>query len=165
MNAIEEDTDVDKKAFQAPWDLFKLAQRLDPENEEAACHLDNIKRIGRTQKYDNIRSEDAGVKRPNHPEPIDVLIVGAGCSGVGVAIMLTRVFGLDPQRVLLVERGDKVGDTFRKWPREMRFISPSFNQQGWTNCSRFANPHQPILKQPHLQSALVIGSCRSALSA
>ena len=26
------------------------------------------------------------------------------------------------------------------------------------NCSRFANPHQPILKQPPLRSALVIGS-------
>ena len=33
------------------------------------------------------------------------------------------------------------------------------------NCSRFANPHQPILKQPLLRSALVIGSCRSVLSA
>ena len=33
------------------------------------------------------------------------------------------------------------------------------------NCSRFANPHQPILKQPPLRSALVIGSWRSVLSA
>ena len=33
------------------------------------------------------------------------------------------------------------------------------------NCSRFANPHQPILKQPPLRSALVIGSCWSVLSA
>ena len=46
--------------------------------------------------------------------------------------MLTQEFGLDPKRVLLVERGEGVGETFRQWPREMRFISPSFNQQGWT---------------------------------
>ena len=46
--------------------------------------------------------------------------------------MLTNTFGLDPERVLLVERGNAVGETFRRWPKEMRFISPSFNQQGWT---------------------------------
>ena len=26
-----------------------------------------------------------------------------------------------------------MGESFRQWPKEMRFISPSFNQQGWTN--------------------------------
>ena len=25
-----------------------------------------------------------------------------------------------------------MGESFRQWPAEMRFISPSFNQQGWT---------------------------------
>ena len=40
---------------------------------------------------------------------------------------------MDRERVLLVERGNKVGETFRQWPKEMRFISPSFNQQGWTD--------------------------------
>ena len=34
--------------------------------------------------------------------------------------------------MLLVERGRGVGESFRLWPKEMRFISPSFNQQGWT---------------------------------
>lgn len=62
----------------------------------------------------------------------DVIVVGAGCAGVGTATMLTRTFGLDNSKVLLVEQGEKVGDSFRKWPEEMRFISPSFNQQGWT---------------------------------
>ena len=47
--------------------------------------------------------------------------------------MLTRTFGLETSRVLLIERGEGVGDTFRRWPAEMRFISPSFNQQGWTS--------------------------------
>ena len=62
----------------------------------------------------------------------DVVVVGAGAAGVGVALMLTGVFGLDAGRVLLVERGGAVGETFRRWPKEMRFISPSFNSQGWT---------------------------------
>merc|ERR1740138_117896 len=63
---------------------------------------------------------------------LDVIIVGAGAAGVGCAMMLTKTFGLDSSRVLLIERGEEVGDTFRRWPEEMRFISPSFNQQGWT---------------------------------
>ena len=65
----------------------------------------------------------------------DVIIVGAGCSGIGTALMLTDpdFFGLDKSRVLLLERGSKVGESFRRWPEEMRFISPSFNQQGWTD--------------------------------
>merc|ERR1712032_1780971 len=62
----------------------------------------------------------------------DVLIIGAGASGVGVAAMLTETFGVDKSRVMLLERGT-VGQSFRKWPAETRFISPSFNQQGWTN--------------------------------
>ena len=66
-------------------------------------------------------------------ESVDVLVVGAGASGVGCGLMLTRVFGLSNKSVMLVERGDKVGTSFRQWPKEMAFISPSFNQQGWTN--------------------------------
>ena len=62
-----------------------------------------------------------------------MIIVGAGAAGVGCALMLTKTFGLEPSRVLLIERGEAVGDTFRRWPAEMRFISPSFNQQGWTS--------------------------------
>ena len=64
---------------------------------------------------------------------LDVIIVGAGAAGVGCALMLTKTFGLDASRVLLIERGESVGETFRRWPAEMRFISPSFNQQGWTS--------------------------------
>lgn len=62
----------------------------------------------------------------------DVIIVGAGAAGVGCALMLTTTFELPKSRVLLIERGETVGETFRRWPAEMRFISPSFNQQGWT---------------------------------
>jgi hypothetical protein len=64
--------------------------------------------------------------------PHDVIVVGAGASGVGLGVMLNKAFGIPPERVLVVERGDAVGESFRRWPKEMRFISPSFNQQGWT---------------------------------
>eukprot|EP00912_Choanoflagellata_sp_UC4_P001894 UC4_evm1s1214 len=43
------------------------------------------------------------------------------------------MFSLNSKRVLIVDRGENVGETFRLWPKEMRFISPSFNQQGWTD--------------------------------
>uniref|UniRef100_A0A7S1FV04 FAD/NAD(P)-binding domain-containing protein n=1 Tax=Corethron hystrix TaxID=216773 RepID=A0A7S1FV04_9STRA len=72
--------------------------------------------------------------RPSFAEETDydVIVVGGGCAGLGTALMLTKTFGLDDSRVLVVERGEKVGTSFRAWPEEMRFISPSFNQQGWT---------------------------------
>ena len=57
---------------------------------------------------------------------VDVVVVGAGAAGIGCAVSLTRAFGLDPSRVQLLERSDAVGASFRAWPEEMRFISPSF---------------------------------------
>jgi thiol-disulfide isomerase/thioredoxin/thioredoxin reductase len=119
------DLDADALALHAPLDMFMLAQRLQPDNAEAkseAAKLQGVLGVLARSKH----------RQHNHPKPLDVVIVGAGASGVGVAIMLTRTFGLDPKRVMLIERGDSVGETFRRWPAEMRFISPSFNQQGWT---------------------------------
>ena len=77
---------------------------------------------------------------PEHiPEvvPVDVN-VGAGAAGIGCAVSLTRAFGLDPTRVRLLERSDAVGASFRAWPEEMRFISPSFTVHK-SNC-RDASP-------------------------
>ncbi len=51
----------------------------------------------------------------------DVIIVGAGASGLGVGIVLQKL-GID---FLILEK-DSVGSSFRKWPKETRFISPSF---------------------------------------
>eukprot|EP00501_MAST-03F_sp_TOSAG23-6_P001035 GSMAST32.ASY1.ANO1.1077.1 assembled CDS len=105
--------------------MFHLALKLDPDNELAASNIRNMSGVMG-------EGPDAEIE-PNHSETFDVIIVGAGASGVGVALSLTKIFGLDPTRVLLVERGKAVGETFRRWPKEMRFISPSFNQQGWTS--------------------------------
>jgi len=52
----------------------------------------------------------------------DVVIVGAGPAGIGVAAMLKE---LGVQRMVILER-ETVGATFTKWPKEMRFITPSF---------------------------------------
>ncbi len=51
----------------------------------------------------------------------DVIIVGAGPAGIGVGILLQR---LGINHIILEKHS--VGASFRKWPKETRFISPSF---------------------------------------
>ena len=58
----------------------------------------------------------------------DVVIVGAGPAGVGITSMLND-FGVE--NMTLLEKG-KVGETFDKWPEEMRFITPSFTTNFWS---------------------------------
>ena len=60
-------------------------------------------------------------------EKYDVVIVGAGAAGIGIASML-KDFGIE--KMLVLEK-DKVGSTFDKWPEEMRFITPSFTTNFW----------------------------------
>jgi thioredoxin reductase len=55
-------------------------------------------------------------------ESLDVVIVGAGAAGVGVGAVFADL-GLDSYAIL--ERGE-VGASFRRWPDEMRLITPSF---------------------------------------
>ena len=55
-------------------------------------------------------------------EEYDVIIVGAGASGVGVAISLLHS-GIE--NFLIVDRAG-VGASFAAWPAETRFITPSF---------------------------------------
>lgn len=51
----------------------------------------------------------------------DVIIVGAGPAGVGVAIAL-KLMNID---FIILEKNE-VGASFKKWPEETQFISPSF---------------------------------------
>ena len=101
-------------------------ERLIDEDRDSALEIDAS---GVVEEIDEA-AEDAKAD-----EGLDaaVIIVGAGAAGIGCAISLTDTFGLDPSRVLLLERGEGIGTSFRMWPDEMRFISPSFNQAGWTN--------------------------------
>ena len=52
----------------------------------------------------------------------DVIIVGAGPAGIGMGLVLQKL-GLE--RFTILER-DEIGATFKRWPKEMRFITPSF---------------------------------------
>ncbi len=56
----------------------------------------------------------------------DVAVVGAGAAGVGVGVALSML-DLD---VRIVDR-EAIGASFRRWPEEMRFITPSFPSNGF----------------------------------
>jgi len=53
---------------------------------------------------------------------VDVVVVGAGPAGIGVACALQDA-GIDD--VVVAER-ERIGASLRRWPREMRTITPSF---------------------------------------
>ena len=54
---------------------------------------------------------------------LNTIIIGAGPSGIGCMLALQRA-GVD--KVLLLE-GNAIGASFRKWPKQMRLITPSFH--------------------------------------
>ena len=54
--------------------------------------------------------------------PLDVVVVGAGAAGLGVAIALMDA---EIKDLLVLERNG-VGSSFAQWPQETRFITPSF---------------------------------------
>ncbi len=56
-----------------------------------------------------------------------VAIVGAGPAGLGCAAAL-REFGIDD--VIVLDRHE-IGASFRRWPQEMRFITPSFTSNAF----------------------------------
>jgi putative flavoprotein involved in K+ transport len=66
---------------------------------------------------------DAGTDQSMH----DVIIVGAGPAGIGVAVALREVGVHD---ILVLDRHE-VGASFKRWPREMRFITPSFTSNAF----------------------------------
>ena len=149
MNGDGSDS-VCRQDFKGAYDAFRLALVMDPNNTEAPRELERLtellkrlpdwepqKSVDIVEQADDQHSHghaepDAG-SGPESGEMLAVIIIGAGAAGVGCGSMLQNVFGLDPSRVLLLERGEAIGTSFRQWPEEMRFISPSFNQQGWTN--------------------------------
>ena len=53
----------------------------------------------------------------------DVVVVGAGAAGVGLGVTL-RDLGIES--FVILDRA-AVGASFLRWPRQMRFITPSFN--------------------------------------
>ncbi|BCX03083.1 MAG: monooxygenase [Candidatus Roseilinea sp.] len=55
-----------------------------------------------------------------------IVVVGAGAAGVGVGVALQRIGA----PFVILER-DSVGASFKRWPAEMRFITPSFNSNSF----------------------------------
>jgi len=59
---------------------------------------------------------------PSHDQPLDVVVIGAGPAGVGLGLALQAVESLS---FLVLDRG-RIGETFRRWPPALRFLTPSF---------------------------------------
>ena len=101
-------------------------------------------------------STEPGAKRKrvvhNVTTDVDLIIIGAGASGVGCGVMAKK-FGIEPSRTLIIERGSAVGSTFDQWPAEMRFITPSFNQQAFgfmdLNSVAFDTSPAQLLHEQH----------------
>ena len=137
--------------FKEAYNAFRLALVMDPENAAADKELKRIGVLMNTLldetvvEDDDVASDSSTSATVVRGEEIqeesgsrsdtdaDVVIVGAGAAGIGQAVSLIHTFGLDASRVKILERGEAIGTSFRQWPEEMRFISPSFNQAGWTN--------------------------------
>ena len=77
-------------------------------------------RFLRKTKFDQARKGQHSMSVPSHT--YDVIIVGAGAAGIGVAVALKHA-GIENFSVL-----DRygVGASFDRWPAETRFITPSF---------------------------------------
>ena len=67
------------------------------------------------------------VRVPNRSRLHKVAIVGAGPAGLGSAVAL-KEFGVDD--IIVLDRHE-VGASFRRWPQEMRFITPSFTSNAF----------------------------------
>jgi len=86
-------------AFEDVREAYELAKKLDPTCRRTQGELDVVSTFLRQ------------LPPPAPPEQVesadvDVLVVGAGAAGIGCAMMLTKTFGLEKSRVLLVERGE-----------------------------------------------------------
>ena len=75
-------------------------------------------------KRNKERRRDKALERSRLHE---VAIVGAGAAGLGCGVAL-REFGIDD--IIILDRHE-VGASFRRWPQEMRFITPSFTSNAF----------------------------------
>ncbi len=114
-----------QETFETIWKVYELSNKLNPECETTKEEMKKVTYLLRE------------IPPPRPPKAVakadfDVIVVGAGPAGIGTAVMLTKTFGLHSSRVQLIERGENAGTSFRQWPKQMKFISPSFNMQGWS---------------------------------
>ena len=100
----EDGVQPDKELLHEAGRAFMLASFLDSACEEAEEEMEKVQNL-----KEELAAAPAPVEDPAQVGELDVSIVGAGAAGIGTALMLTTTFGLDPSRVLLVERGEAVG--------------------------------------------------------
>ena len=67
-------------------------------------------------------NENSNGATTDSKEVYNVIIVGAGAAGIGVAISVAHS---GVENFLIVDR-EGVGSSFAAWPAETRFITPSF---------------------------------------
>lgn len=74
---------------------------------------------------------------------LDVAVVGAGAAGIGMALALQKIPGL---KYGVLEAG-RVGESFRRWPAQTRFITPSFhsNPFGLADLNAVNEPSSPAI--------------------
>lgn len=90
-------------------------------------------------------------KRPTRPEGgiLQAAVIGAGPAGIGVSLAL-RAMGL--RHLAVLDQG-RIGESFRRWPQGMRFITPSFtgNQYGSLDLNSVHPSTSPayLLKTEH----------------
>jgi len=152
--------------FKEAYEAFRLAAVMDPYNAEALMELERLSKLLELLPDDSMQAQTvvevqevgetdacghnhshAHARAPDTEWTADVIVIGGGAAGIGTAFSLTAIFGLDPSRVLVLERGEAIGTSFRSWPEEMRFISPSFNQQAHATPSP-AQPHPAACAPP-----------------
>lgn len=56
-----------------------------------------------------------------------IVVIGAGAAGIGMGITLTE---LGVRDFVILDK-DEVGNSFKNWPQETRFITPSFTSNGF----------------------------------
>ena len=108
---VEDDEMPQMGLLDEAWRAFMLSARLDPECEETKGEMESLKGLLKDlPSLVELATEgpsSAVVGKPSAAAALDVIIVGAGAAGVGCALMLTKTFGLDASRVLLLERGGR----------------------------------------------------------
>ena len=76
----------------------------------------------------------------------DVVVVGGGAAGVGVAVALQHA-GID--NFLVLER-HTVGSSFASWPAETRFITPSCTTNSIGMLDSVAYTHLTLPPPPYV---------------
>ncbi|MCO7127865.1 NAD(P)-binding domain-containing protein [Sporolactobacillus shoreicorticis] len=81
----------------------------------------------------------------------NIVIVGAGAAGIGLGVLLQKA-GIKHFSIL---EKDKIGSSFRQWPKEMRMDTPSFPRQGFgaldlNALSLFSAAHHVWLFLPYI---------------